>query len=91
MAGEDPEYLAWIRSLVCCLCGSGRASEPHHTGRKGTSQRSHDHKAIPLCLACHRHRHALSGPVKGWDEQRVRDFENAQVEHYRLLYTEDVF
>lgn len=59
MAGEHPEYAAWVRGLVC----ESHADDPHtchgrveahHAGTRGIGQRSHDHTCIPLCTAHHR-------------------------------------
>jgi hypothetical protein len=57
---EDPDYLAWVRTLPCICCRhEGRAqtgrTEAHHIRRKadgstyGASQKAHDREAIPLC------------------------------------------
>ena len=49
-ARRNPEYLAWIRSLPCLVCGS-RPSDPHHVrGRKLDDVGS----VVPLCNPCHR-------------------------------------
>jgi hypothetical protein len=50
---SDPEYLAFVRSLPCCMCGSRRSVEAHHTGPRGLSQKSSDYSAIPLCALLH--------------------------------------
>ena len=50
---RDPEYLAFVRSLPCCVCGSRRSVEAHHTGPRGLSQKSSDYSAIPLCALLH--------------------------------------
>ena len=50
---RDPDYLRFIRSLPCCVCGSRRNIEAHHTGPRGLSQKSSDYSAIPLCALVH--------------------------------------
>lgn len=65
MAGEDPEYVAWIRKQPCCACGSRVGVDAHHhtagstqptvgqRGRRaqarGMGQRAHDEATMPLC------------------------------------------
>ena len=57
---RNPEYLAWIRTLECLVCGRLPGSAPieaAHTivlGPKGMWQKSSDFSAIPLCAAHHR-------------------------------------
>lgn len=50
---RDPNYLAYIRTLPCLICGIHR-SESAHTGPHGLSQKSCDYSAVPLCARCHR-------------------------------------
>ena len=59
----DPEYLRWIRSLLCSVpdCSSYytrvlhlRLTEAHHAGDHGLAQRAPDRTAIPLCVWHHR-------------------------------------
>jgi hypothetical protein len=55
-----PEYLAWIRTLGCVVCGRPPGSvliEAAHTnalGPRGLGQKSTDFSAIPLCSGHHR-------------------------------------
>ena len=51
---RNPRYLAWIRTMPCCVCGSTRGIEASHTGPRGLSQKSSDFSAIPLCSQHHR-------------------------------------
>src|ERR1039458_4705421 len=54
------EYLAWIRTLGCVVCGRPPGSvliEAAHTnalGPRGLGQKSTDFSAIPLCSGHHR-------------------------------------
>jgi len=51
---RNPQYLAWIRTLPCVVCGSIRGIEASHTGPHGLGQKSSDYSAIPLCSKHHR-------------------------------------
>ena len=51
---RDAQYLAWIRTLPCAVCGSMRGIEASHTGPHGLGQKSSDYAAIPLCSRHHR-------------------------------------
>ncbi len=59
-----PDYLDWIRTLRCAVCGKGLREftlvEAAHTnvlGFRGMAQKSSDYSAIPLCFWDH-----LGGP-----------------------------
>ena len=51
---RDYKYLAFIRKLCCCDCGSFRCVEAAHFGAHGMGQKASDLDALPLCLRCHR-------------------------------------
>jgi hypothetical protein len=51
---RNAQYLAWIRTLPCVVCGSTRGIEASHTGPHGLGQKSSDYSAIPLCVKHHR-------------------------------------
>ena len=51
---RNPQYLRWVRSLPCAVCGSLRNIESAHTGPRGLSQKAPDTSAIPLCARHHR-------------------------------------
>jgi len=58
--GDDPKYLAWIRTLPCELWPKLTTecygpTEAHHAGDHGFAQRAPDRTAIPLCERHHRH------------------------------------
>lgn len=87
----DLKYLEWLRSQPCALAGHGVCSGPsdahHQTGRKGLGQKNNDAQAYPLCHQHHIYeRHALAGYFRGWDKQRIRDFEDQQVAASRREY-----
>jgi len=51
---RNARYRAWIRSLLCCLCGLEPAGEAAHTGRDGgMAQKASDYSCVPLCRNCH--------------------------------------
>jgi hypothetical protein len=51
---RNPQYLAWIRTLPCIVCGLDRSIEASHTDPNGLGQKSSDYSAIPLCIRHHR-------------------------------------
>jgi len=51
---RNSQYLAWIRTLPCVVCGTDRGIEASHTGPHGLGQKSSDYSAIPLCIKHHR-------------------------------------
>jgi hypothetical protein len=64
---RSSNYLKWIRTLGCVVCGSTRNIEAAHTGPHGLGQKSSDFTAIPLCVAHHRlgdHCYHKLGPRK---------------------------
>ena len=52
---RNPEYLAWIRSLPCLVCGqhSEACHVRHEYWGAGSGVKSHDYCAIPLCHEHH--------------------------------------
>lgn len=59
MAGEAPEYIAWLHGRSCLLANHGgcsRAIHAHHPRREGgTGLKGPDWAAIPLCSNHHNH------------------------------------
>jgi hypothetical protein len=57
---RSPDYLTWIRTLRCVVCGRPPGSisiEAAHTnalGPRGLGQKASDFSAIPLCSGHHR-------------------------------------
>jgi len=55
---KDKPYLAYVATLACMVCRAP-SGPPHHllkpeTGAtRGTSRKTDDHNAIPLCHDCH--------------------------------------
>lgn len=53
---RDPEYLEYIRTKPCILCGIQHRSEAHHCKIKGMDamgKKTPDWCAMPLCHRCH--------------------------------------
>ncbi len=90
--GGDPVYLAWIRSLGCCVCPRPAPSHPHHAtllGR-GKSQKAHDHETMPMCFEHHRAFHDLTGYFDGWTRDGLKLFQELQIQRCRELWAEFV-
>ena len=70
---EDNDYLDWIRSLHCCVCGHRPPSEPHHVSEKGKGSmgsKTDDTRAIPACNYHHREAH-VSGRNTFAEERKI--------------------
>lgn len=90
MALENKAYLDWIRSQPCFVCDRGAPSHAHHhTGRRGLSQRAHDHDAMPLCHDCHRTFHAAAGRFRHLNNAERLALQDSAVAHYRAIYTDE--
>lgn len=53
---RDPEYLEYLRTRPCIICGIQHRSEAHHirdTRTAGMAIKSPDWAAMPLCHTCH--------------------------------------
>lgn len=53
---RDADYLNYVRTLPCIICGKQHRSEPHHirdTRTAGMGIKSPDWYAIPVCHNCH--------------------------------------
>lgn len=87
---KDPKYLKWVRQLPCEMAGHGDcygSPHAHHaTGGKGLGTKNHDHQTLSLCERHHSARHSLSGPFKGWNKARIKEWERECYERTRRLY-----
>lgn len=71
MAGDAPEYLAWVHQQPCVCCGRDGPSEAHHhTHRRGMGQRASDEHAMPLCSRCHWDFHNGTGKTSGMNQRQ---------------------
>lgn len=53
---RDPDYLEYVRTLPCLVCGLQHRSEAHHAkvGQNiAVAMKTEDFRAIPLCHRCH--------------------------------------
>jgi len=92
MAGDDPEYIRWLKGRPCRECGA-RVTAPHHRTGAGMGLRAPDREAMDLCgdgvRGCHGSIHHLTlGPFKGWDKERRREYEAEAVRQLNEEYDE---
>jgi hypothetical protein len=91
MAGDDPEYIRWLKGRPCRECGA-RVTGPHHKTGAGMGLRAPDRDAIDLCgtgsTGCHGALHSLSGRFKGWTKERRRGYEADAVRQLNAEYDE---
>lgn len=54
-----PDYLAWIRTQPCCVCGRTPTVAAHQrlVGDGSVGRKPSDLYAIPLCASCHNREH----------------------------------
>lgn len=92
MAGEDRGYLQWIATQPCAArelrpgppCAGGVVA--HHAGRRGLSQRAHDHTCIPLCDGHHRAYHEARAPFAAMGRDGRRAWADAEIECHRARH-----
>jgi hypothetical protein len=92
MAGEDPDYLRWIKGQRCCApvsCSRWPCDAHHSTVGRGKGQKSHDHESMPLCRLHHMEFHAASGPFHGWIQERRAKWQRFQTALHRECYKGD--
>lgn len=83
--GMDPEHVANIQRLPCCLPGcKAKASEPHHLKETGAKERgmgvkSTDKHLVPLC-----HEHHIHGVERCGSRGEIRWFRDRGVEALEL-------
>ncbi len=83
----DPKYLAFVRTLPCCICCARPPVDPHHdTYGRGLSQKSDDDRAIPACRLCHGEAQDRKGRFKGWSKEDMREWHERKVQDTRALY-----
>ena len=70
--GKDEVYLAKVRSLPCCVCGTPGPSEVHHLKqgvKRGMAMKSEDRWTIPLC-----NDHHINGIERAGSKNEVQWF-----------------
>ena len=80
---RNPDYLTWIRSLPCLVCGCRHKSIACHVRREywgaGGSTKSHDYCAIPLC---HEH-HTYENERKYGTDRKIAELLMEYIEQRR--------
>ena len=61
MTPRDRQYLDFIATLPCILCGKPGPSDPHHTASGGMGITGSDYSAIPVCREHHTEIHNTGG------------------------------
>lgn len=51
---RDSSYVAYIRTLPCCITGAPPPSEAHHTTNCGMGKKGSDYETVPLSWQEHR-------------------------------------
>lgn len=74
---RDERYLAFIRSLPCCICRI-KPCDPHHSETGGLGIKASDLTAIPLCRICHSICHAIGRET--FQKKRRVDFLNIRID-----------
>jgi hypothetical protein len=95
MAGEAPEYVAWIRHRQCCAPGAPRGCvgivQAHHAGKNpGMRLKAHDETCIPLCAQHHCDIDSMSGPFRAMTGPELRDWQDQQIRQHRQAYRGDI-
>jgi len=89
MAGEDPAYTAWLRTLPCRVHGCHRTPEVHHVRHHtGAGLRPHDNQGIPLCHRHHMALHAAAWPFS-LAKAKLKAWQHAQVAELRAVWESD--
>ncbi len=89
MAGEDLDYVLWVKRNPCCAAGMSACQggvEADHTGRRGLGQKAHDNTCISLCSGHHAQRDAFWGPFRDLTRERMRAWLDGHVVRLRVKY-----
>lgn len=71
---HEPDYLAFVRTLECVVCGDDTSTEAAHISYRdpsvgkmgrGVGSKEHDKFTLPLCGRCHRKQHE-HGDERSW-------------------------
>ena len=54
---RSAEYLGFVRSKNCFVCGKPGPNDAHHYGSRGMGQKTSDFRTVPLCREDHRYFH----------------------------------
>ena len=68
---KSEKYLAWVRTLECCVCRKPAPSIAHHIkgfgNFSGTGIKASDYLSMPMCATCHSFCHAAGGDIEQFD------------------------
>ena len=73
MKARNYDYLTFIRTKSCCICGD-MGSDAHHfprCGEAGMAQKASDMMAIPMCRTCHTEYHMARLDVADIDKMEL--------------------
>ena len=79
---EDKDYIHWLHTWSCCVCGNEYAIHAHHVISRGAM--GSDKTAVPLCSQCHTELHT-KGKKTFEEKYRVNLLEKAEVFYKRFL------
>jgi hypothetical protein len=95
---EHAEYLSWVHTQPCAVCGTRQAIQAAHAGQGGTGMKhGSDAEVIPLCgphwdgvvaaegmvPGCHAEHDGFSGHFKGWKMFEYRRWNDHQIAVHR--------
>lgn len=90
---HDPVYLAFVRTLPCCVDGSPHAGriDPHHAGEHPAGRKADDDTAIPMCRQHHDQWDApmwssSSNPFREWGHDQRRRWQDDQIAETRAAW-----
>ena len=76
----DPDHLAFVRTLSCCICRDNTSVEAAHIRMSdariakqnpGVGQKPSDCFALPLCGKHHREQHSMGNEHEFWFKHRI--------------------
>ncbi len=93
MAGEDFDYVRFVKTLRCRMwmhdpCEPMHGVDPHHAGQRGLGQKAHDHTSIPLCRKHHRALHDLAPPFRTMPKTVRRRWVDDQIDWVRARWAD---
>jgi hypothetical protein len=89
---HDDDYLNFIRSQRCCLCGTNEGVEAAHLrigsigdGKPptGMGEKPSDRWTLPLCSKHHREQHSFCNELEWWSSYGIDPFSLAMRYHTR--------
>lgn len=81
---RDVDYMLRVKELPCLMAylgGCAGVVEADHVGESAVGTKSHDRETVPMCSLDHRHRHAFTGPFRGWTKEEMREWRKWAIRH----------